>query len=308
MEQDEAKSEAGKTPEELPPGTTDIQTNKQTNAPKQPKKATANQKQKKWSLWRHWRQAPRTKQVRWVVSAIGGVVAAGTAIALVIIGIKGYQQSKVVFEADHRPKLVFSRPPELLGPFTCEVTDKSIHFQSGPTKIWVKNPRKGDALSAFIAGPMYKLIPEKKTGIPEIDALPSITDETCTQVPPPKMRLFPVHAGDEVTVQLTPTIGIASLIKTNSVTIHYDGSQEEPKAAPGNKPSDTISMAKDARFQAYATICAFYIDENGVGYATCRTYRMLVKTLSTAESTTFSCTQSPMSARFEEAFSGYCEK
>jgi hypothetical protein len=58
------------------------------------------------------------------------------------------------------------------------------------------------------------------------------------------MRLFPIHAGDEVTVQLTPTIGIASLIKTNSVTIHYDGSQEEPKAAPGNKPSDTISMVR----------------------------------------------------------------
>lgn len=173
--------------------------------------------------------------------------------------------------------------------------------------IWVKNIRKGDAVGAFVIGPQFKLVPEKRIGNPFYDDVPSITDETCKQNIVPKMKAFPVNGGQEVAVNMVQSAETVSLIKTKSISITLGGPQKEPETPAGEKPSDRVPIAKDTVFQLYAPVCVYYFDENGARYGTCQSYRLAVKERDGSENETFSCTQSPVSGTFEQTLFGYCE-
>jgi hypothetical protein len=304
MENDDAKNGQREIAKESPDGAPNIQANSGAKASKNAEKQTAKAKGKKWTLRRHWQRASSAKRVKWVLEGMGVLIA----LLILVNYVWQNLETRWNFKAEHRPKVILNKPPDLISTFECEVTDKAIHTHSGAMKISIKNIRKGDALSAFVAGPYYKLVPEKKTGFPEFDGLPSITDDTCKNAPPPKMKLFPVHGEEELGLNVTQSVGVFSLVKTNSVSVTFGGPQKEPEPSPGDKPSDVIHVTKDAQFQLYAPMCVYYADEDGVAYASCRTYRMVVESSATAGTYVFSCTQSPIRGRFEEAFSGYCEK
>jgi hypothetical protein len=212
------------------------------------------------------------------------------------------------FKAEHRPKVVVSRPPELLGTISCEVTEKAIFLHTGAMHLWVKNIRKGDAVGAFAFGPQFKLVPEKKIGDPFFDDLPSITDQTCAQKVDSKMKAFPVNGGQEVRVDMAQSAETMSLIKTNSVSITLGGPQKEPETPAGETPSARVPIAKEDIFQLYAPVCVYYFDEDGKRYGSCRSYRLAVSgRAGNSDPYAFSCTESPVSGTFEGTFFGYCE-
>jgi len=301
MKNDDTKNSNEQASDNLNPSTIKIKTNEQTTKATNPNKKA--KKQKKRSLWQHWKSASRAKQIKWVAEAVAVV----TGVLILGIYIWGNLQTRSNFKVEHRPKVIVSRPPELLGKVNCEVTDKAIHLYTGAMHIWVRNIRKGDAVGAFVLGPQFKLVPEKKIGNPFFDDIPSITDQTCKEKVSPKMKAFPVYGGQEVRVDMVQSAGTFSLVKTSSVTVTLGGPQKEPETPAGQEP-DRISVAKDAIFQLYAPVCVYYFDEDGERYGGCRSYRFVVTgRIGNSNPYGFSCTESPLSGTFEETFFGYCE-
>ncbi len=298
MENDSTTNGNNDTSGELTPGSTNVHTNRQTNKSKTPKGKSSEQQKQKWSLWRHWKSATRKQQFIWVCEGIGGLVAIST-LGMYILG---FLQTKRNFKAEHRPRVVISRPPQLLGTISCEVTENAIHLQTGAMHIWVKNIRGGDAVGAFVVGPQFKLVPEKKVGNPFYDDVPRITDQTCKQVVPPQMKAFPINAGQEVRVDMTGGVSTTSLIDTTSITIG-----QEPEPPPGQKFTRTV-IAKDAIFELYAPVCVYYFDEDGERYGSCSTFRLVVNgRIGEPDNYGFSCTESPITGTFEGTLFGFCE-
>jgi hypothetical protein len=187
-----------------------------------------------------------------------------------------------------------------------EITDKAMRLATGAMRISVKNIGKGDAINAFVAGPQFKLVPEKKIGVPFFDDSPSVTDQTCSAKVEPKMKMFPVYAGKEVSIELRQSVGIVSLVKTNSVSVTLGGPQKEPETPPGEKP-ESVQIAKDAAFQLYDPICVYYVDRNGVQYGDCQLYRRSVDGNYSDERYAFSCPESPVTGRFVAPLGNYCD-
>lgn len=146
------------TDKQLAHGTADIQENPDTNVPSQSKKKTNQSKNKKWTLRQHWQRASAAKRFKWAIEGIGFIVG----LLVLASYILGNLQTMWNFNAEHRPRLIFSRPPEVIGPINCEVTDKAIYLHTGAMRISVKNIKGSDAINAFVAGPEFKLVPEKK--------------------------------------------------------------------------------------------------------------------------------------------------
>jgi hypothetical protein len=303
MENDDTKNGDEETPEKLSPSTAKVNTDKKTNKTKAGEDKTRQpRKYKKWTLWQHWKRAGQKTRMKWIAELFGILVGLG----LFLNSCWGNLQSIWNFKAEHRPKVVVSRPPELLGIFECAVTDRAIWLHAGAMHVWVKNIKRGDALGAFIGGPMLKLVADKKTGDAFYDNPLQITDETCKLDISPKKQ-FPVHGGEEVREDIVQGASVVPLIKTNSTTITFGGPQNEPEPPPGERPSERVPIAKDALFQLYAPVCVYYFDENGVRYGTCRSYRFITKGQSGPEDRSFSCAESPLRGTFEETLASYCE-
>lgn len=300
MENDETARSQGETPGEFVPGSAKKQTRKErSKANASPQEA---HKRQKHSLWRNIKGLSRTRQLEF---AFLGMVALGTVgylIAYICVSVTQSRQAKTVVQMEHRPKVIFSRPPDLIGTFECKVTDKVFYLHTGAMQVWVKNIRKGDALGAFILAPNLRPVPENKTGDPFYDDPPSITDQMCAAQVQPKMKQFPVHGGEEVGVNLANTAaGIGH--NTSNVSVSLGWPPKEPDTVTGDK----LPIAKDAIFQLYGPVCVYYFDENGVRYGSCRNYRFVIKDRVGADDYSLSCTQTPINGRFEATLSGYCE-
>ena len=279
--------------------------NVQTKKPNKPRRSSQEtQEDKKKSYRRSWRAASPLRRLE----IIGLGLSAAVGIGYLGVVIWGNLQTKWNFTAEHRPRVIISRPPELLGTIICYVTEKAIHLHAGAMRVWVKNIRKGDAVGAFMEGPQFKLVPEKKIGDPFYDDLPSITDQTCKQKVSPKMKAFPVNGEQEVAVNIVQGIMAVSLIKTKDISVTFGGPQQEPESPEGEKSSSRVPIGKDAVFQLYAPVCVYYFDENGERYGSCRDYRLAINgRVGNPNNYGFSCTESPVSGTFEEIFFGYCE-
>lgn len=274
----------------------------------QPKPTTKKSSQRKKKPFREvWRSYSRVQQAKFIISFLAALGVVGYLLAYVTVSIIQERRNQGVVQLEHRPKVIISRPPQLLGTISCEVTDKAIFLHTGAMRVWVKNIQKGDAVGAFIAGPELQLVPEKKIGDPFFDDPPAITDETCKANASPKARMFPAHGGEETGIDIAQSAGTVSLIKTKSVSVTLGGPQKEPETPAGEKPSARVPIAKDAVFQLYAPVCVYYFDEDGARYGSCRSYRLVVSGRTGPDTYGFSCTDSPVEGTFETTLFGYCE-
>lgn len=254
---------------------------------------------KKWSLWRHWKRASHAKRLKWILTGVGSAVGVG----VLAVYVWDHVQNERHFIAENRPKLLLAGAPAFLGPIQCVVSERSIHLYTGAIRIFVKNFGKGEAVSAFVNGPEFQLVPEKKVGDPFYDEPPSITDQTCRNKVSPKMKMFSVYSGQGVYVDLAQTEGVISLIKTKSVTLTFGIPPQEPEPPTGEKPSKRVPFDKDTRFQLYAPVCVYYDDGDGLSYGSCNTYRVNFN-----GRFPFACSETPLSgATFQMTIGNYCD-
>ncbi len=299
MESDDLNDTGRSSESETPSGRTRGRSENEVYESARRRGATQGERERSWR--RSWRAASPLTKVGLIAAA---VMAAGTAGSLVAYVIVSAHQSSVA-QMEDRPRVIVSRPPELLGTVACYVTDKAIHWSTGAMRIWVRNIGRGDAVSAFLAGPQFKLVPDVKTGVPIIDEIPPINDRTCQLKVSPSSKMFPVYAGQEVFVDMVQSVGVQSLIKTGSVSVALGAPQPEPQTPAGQEPGP-IRVAKGAAFQLYAPICVYYSDRSGALYATCRTYRLNVGT-PLGGPYSFSCTGAPVKGSFEATIGNFCD-
>jgi hypothetical protein len=260
-----------------------IQTNENTEATK--KLNNKPKQNKKWSLIQHWERASRAKQVKWILEAVAVIIA----LSMLGVYVCDYYQRETQFSIEHRPKIIFSRPPEFVvypgpqelpGMVACKILDNGVGFQTGTFHLWIKNIGNEDALGVFIF-PNVKIVPEQKTGEPTFDDPPSITDTTCKNPGKPPKNLFPVYRGKEI------EIPIRQVTETYSL---------EKKIASGTK------------FSLYAAFCINYTDGSGKPYGSCRTYRMTVNgQKGSLNPFSFFCDGNTFIGDFQPTFSDYCE-
>src|SRR5579859_5707656 len=125
MKDNNTKNRDSEAAKELRPSGVNAQANAKTNRSKQSDNKPT--KRKKWSLLRYWKNANRKKQIKWLAEGI--VILTG--IGVFGIYVWDHIQRERQFSAEHRPRIIFSRPPEF-GPdslFTCEVRGKQIRMQ-----------------------------------------------------------------------------------------------------------------------------------------------------------------------------------
>src|ERR1041384_2409333 len=169
MKDKQPKEEHSQTPDILSPGASAVQANKKPKDSKKLKKESSDRRRKKWSLFRHFREATHIKKLQW----IGSTVVVLTGIGVLGVYILDYIQRQEQFSVEHRPKVIVSRPPTLLSAFRCQVTDRAIHFFTGPMQAWVKNIKNEDAINAFVVGPQLQSNRKSPTHFAERLQMPS---------------------------------------------------------------------------------------------------------------------------------------
>jgi hypothetical protein len=291
MENDNPASSSPKGSPELPPRSADINTDNKSKKPKAAKNKPDNKK-KKWSLCRHWREATRRQQMAWVARLLGGLVAAGVLLVYCLM----YKEGKRNFEAEHRPKVIVSRPPELLGVFECQITNTGIGFHIGGMRVYVKNIKNTDADGAFVI-PDTKLWTRNRTGFAEIDTWPMISPGQCGPTGN-KQTLFPINGGQEIQMELGETRGGMALPPSpNGVKIGVFGQSKSDKPAI---PQDTV-------LELFAPICVHYSAGDRV-FGSCKNYRLRVAGRERyPDPYGFSCQETPVIGVFEEQVMNYCE-
>lgn len=224
---------------------------------------------KKWTLCQYWRSANWGKRGKWIAGGIVSLAALGG----VAVYIWDHYQRSYQFSMEHRPRIVFSRPPELLGQLSCGIENGRTGYHLGAMRVWLKNIKNGDAIAV---SPIItiKLVPEQRTGIPFFDNPPEITEQTCTNKVSPAVRPFALNAGQETTVNSSQAVGNMGIV-----------------------------MPKDTRFQVYFGGCAYYTDEELHPHGTCQNYRFKVNGTDYG----LKCDNSPLSGVFEQTFIGYCQ-
>ena len=140
MEKDNPSDTKGEATQRLKQGRPNVKTKKKTGQAKASKNKTPNNK--KWSLWRHWKQASKRQRVKWVFEGLGAV----TVVVLAVVGVIGLLQAKWLFWAEHKPLVIHNRPPEFLQTFACRV---GAGFQFGNVDKIYKNIGNRTAYNVF---------------------------------------------------------------------------------------------------------------------------------------------------------------
>jgi hypothetical protein len=194
-------------------------------------------KDKGKSFCRSWKSAsPITK-----LTVIFAGLAALSALAYVVVAIWQTVEVRLGRLAQHMPLVINSRPPEVLGGFTC---DPKQGFRFDAMRTYIKNIGDGRAIDMDSRYYEPKVIPaEHPTGNAFIDAVPQVD---CTK------KLNPVK--DQSRITLAPgevwRWDIAPLVGTF------------PQSLTG------------ATLQMFFVSCAYYSDEYGGTHGTCDTYRL----------------------------------
>jgi hypothetical protein len=261
------------TPKELGPTSIDTQTNAKGDRPKQTNRKS--KKGKKWPLWRHWKQANRKTQAKWVAQGL-----------IIVTGLGGlgtyiwdHIQRERHFQTEHRPRVEFSRAPQLLGSFACTALDtRAMQFGHGRTNIWLKNVGNGDAVNVYVAYFFARPVADPpSTNLDFNTIMPTITDETCRVAPTPKMKMFSLNRGQETVVDMVGGNGWLRV---------------DPKT----------EITSDTAFEIVAPTCVYYFDEFGKPYGTCDTYRLVRN-----EGVRFACKESPITGQFQHMLINSCE-
>jgi hypothetical protein len=217
---------------------------------------------------RHWWNAVFDPQV---------VIAASAVAALVGGVIYEYVQVRE-YHADHRPRVVFSRPPEDAGPITCDADKALVHL--GQKQQWIQNIAEGPGVSVNPYMGFTKIVPDKKTGIPALDEIPTRFGETACDLKPDIAAIaFPIAAHQELSPRSTQ----------GEMSLWW------PKGL----------LSKDTTFQLFDVECVYYLDPEDwrwyAHHATCTTYRFV------ADNGPFKCDGAPITGHFEIFLSGHCQ-
>lgn len=319
MKDDQTKRERGQASEKLTPSASNTEANRQADGSKKsPKSPKENKQSKKWTLKEHWNRASRRQQLIWLLKGIGGFIAASGAIVTAIYYVASYIQSQKHFVEEHRPKIVFSRPPELIpisgfyppppGRVMCKITDKAIHLSVASLRFWIGNSG-GDAKDVFIPSITAKLVPEQATNNPEFDQPPIVTDDTCKKRGKPMIKEIPLGSRLQTPLDVRQVVEVFPLFKMKSGSITIDTQGSDPIPPPDLKPSDWTHIAPDAVLQLYIVACVDYSDKDGAAYASCATYRFMANgRQNILNPYGFSCQETPLAGTFQPIFGGYCEE
>jgi len=159
------------TPEEFKPRSPDIQTNAKTNRAK--KSQGKSKKNKKLSLWQHWKRANHKTRMRW----IGAGLATVTGLGVFGIYVWDHFQRERQFEAEHKPLIVqthtdflqtFKCTPSVSGPqLAGHFVQGTLHY--GNIDKTYKNI--GTATAGDVNGMVdwVSVLPAKPIGDPKID-------------------------------------------------------------------------------------------------------------------------------------------
>ncbi|MGB6404592.1 MAG: hypothetical protein WBF26_17260, partial [Candidatus Sulfotelmatobacter sp.] len=162
--------------------------------------------------------------------------------------------------------------------FTCNIDGPhNIKWNFGPTYIWLKNVRNGDAVKVFVFGPQIKPVADPRSADESFNLFQSVTEDSCKIPPPPKMTLFSLNAGQEKMIE--------SSDGTAGMTVN----------------PDTV-ITPDTTFQLAGPLCVYYSDEEGNQHGTCATYRLIHNGI-----VRFSCKDSPINGDFKQMVTGSCE-
>jgi hypothetical protein len=273
MKSDDAGNSHRENSDKLTPSSADVDTNDQTENAEKLKINPPKRKKQKWSLWRHWKRASRAKQVRWILEGIATIVG----ISILGVYIWGNLQNKWHFEIEHAPLVINNRPPELIQPFICDISN-GLH--TGNMQTFIKNTGN---ITAYNVDPYefrMKVIPETKTGTAFWDAMPEIN---CDGKGHAKDMEFPLPPGREV----RPQIGQTAM---NLPPLH-----------------------KDTAVNLYFVSCIHYLDQNGGNHGTCDTYQLYLPSDNPSGSVwgnpTFFCDGLPkVGGRFMGSITGHCQK
>lgn len=272
MENDDTKKSGSKASKELRPITPKLQTDTKGNSPKESNKQS--RKHQKWSLKRHWKAASRKQQVKWVAEGIGGLIALGVLVTYIWSNL----QTKWNFQAEHRPIVIHSRPPNLVQSLSCDPA-RGLHI--GNMQEFVKNVGRGTASNVFEASDV-KVVPEQKLGNGFWDDPPSVGPENCS--------LGPRVLDPKITSSIAPG--------------------EEKVAVMREAAWNTPPFHKGASAQIYMTSCVFYSDED-THYGTCDTYRLFVPSDNPLDqllgTPTVACDGKEVTGKFVSAFAGHCQ-
>jgi hypothetical protein len=290
MENDDTKKSQGETPAETSPAARRKQTHKEPNKADEAQQQT--KKNKKHGVWRNFKALSRTRQVELYFLGLGAIGGIGYLIAYICVSVSQSHQAAWNFKIEHRPKVVISRPPqfvvspapqEIPGMMACKVSDHEVRLQTGTFHLWVKNIGNEDASGAFLM-PMVKLVPEQKTGEPSFDDPPRVTAASCKKHNKPPADFFPIYRGGreiELPVRQVGETYILSRVK---------------------------SIDQGAKFELYVVPCIDYFDSSGTQYASCATFRMIVRGQEgSLNPFAFSCDATPLTGTFQPTFAGYCE-
>jgi hypothetical protein len=238
MENDDRKNNAPDASESLTP-TPNIP-NQQSKKPN--KSAHTSQKakdDKKKSYCRSWRSA---SPIRKIEIFIGALLAAG-ALGYLGATIWGNLQTKWNFEAEHRPRVIFTRPPQFIEPFTCDVEKEMM--LAGKFRVWFRNIGNEPA-HVLLMPTEFHLVPNKPFDIPILKR-PVITDKDCEVIATPYgYGEFIVNPGPE----------------------EFLDSEHHQQNFPG-----LASVGNDATFEFYCVIRLYYSEDSGSHHGTCVAYR-----------------------------------
>ena len=198
--------------------------------------ATRTKKKRRPQKTPGW-QSPESAALDRIYLLFRNIVIAGAILTLIILIVAG---RNVFIERRNailsRPRIVNTRPPELLQPFVC---DLKTGLHSGRLQTFVRNVENAEPGSVFQTLALH-IVPAQKVGIPEFDEVPN---GNCQDRPGGGSPTTLLPGGRETVTGLA-----------------------EPKVMM--PPLLTGETA-----QLYGVNCIYYSDSAGSSHTSCDTYR-----------------------------------
>jgi hypothetical protein len=270
MEDNERKDDDSKASNDVSAAPTKTQRDKKPNKSTRASQKTDNKPKK--SLKQRWKSISLPNQLLVIFGGVAAVGGIAYIIAFICVSIWQTNQAKAIAKVQHRPRVIFYRPPVLFAPLTTDVKTGEIH--TGKFQVRLKNVETGNAPGAFLQTYPMAIVNDKKTGDHERDEPPDLTT-ACRSIPDPKgAQMFPMNAGEERTV---------------------DAVQSTTRTFPPFKQGEIVGL--------YWPVCIYYWDDDGDGHGTCLTYRFALPD----GQVSFVFGTSPLIGTFQETFMNYCQ-
>src|SRR2546427_6022368 len=276
MEYKDGKNDNQTAPENLIPDSAAVQNRnkKQAKSKGHPTKSSQKKSNKK-SLLETWRSFAPSR--RWEIGLLALAAAGAVGYLIAYITVSMLQSSQA--QKQHMPTIIHNRPPALLQSFACDAA-KSI-ASTGNMEVFWKNIGQSTAEHVTWQKMKAKIIPEKKTGDPNVDDPPVITEATCSRI-----------VDDGKGTKLDAGVATGFHIRASSGPI---------------PPFEVGTVV-----QFYFAHCIFYSDSYGKHHGTCDSYRLFTPSQGSPLDTILGtrsivCDGREVMGRFGPTVNGHCE-